>query len=145
MCRHGSVTSSYRYAAYAYAPVWLYVSEHWQVKKKVIADWLFSLLAGEVTGEWAQPGTAREKPNGDPESTNEQRSMGPDSHHSTNEPGASLGIFSQVVFCCDPTGWSQNTAWKWSLFRYPRVALGAAASHPCMSVYLQCYQGAEVC
>lgn len=31
--RRGSVTSPYRYAAYAYAPVWLYVSEHWQIKK----------------------------------------------------------------------------------------------------------------
>lgn len=113
--------------------------------KKAIADWHFILLAGEVTGERAQPGTTQEKNNGNSESANKQRSMGLDSHHSTNEPGAGLGILSQVVFCCDPAGWSQSTAWKQSLFGYPWVAVGAPVSHPSTSVYLQCYQGTGVC
>lgn len=35
--------------------------------KKGKADWHFSLLAGEVRGERAQPGTAHAKPNRKPE------------------------------------------------------------------------------
>lgn len=35
--------------------------------KKGKADWHFSLLAGEVRGERAQPGTAQAKPNRNPE------------------------------------------------------------------------------
>lgn len=53
------------------------------------------------------------------------------------------------LFCCDPAGGSQYVAWKQSLCRYPWVPCGMTRSHlaiyPCVSVYLQCYYGDEVC
>lgn len=40
--------------------------------KKAIAVWYFSLLAGDVTGERAQPVAAQAKNSGNSESANEQ-------------------------------------------------------------------------
>lgn len=88
--------------------------------KKGRADWNFSPLAGAVRGERAQTGTASAKPNRTLK--DEWRSVGPESHHSTNKPVTHQCLLSQV-FCCDPSGGPQHTAWKQSLFGCPWIAI----------------------
>lgn len=88
--------------------------------KKGRAGWHFSLLAGAVRGERAQTGTALAKPNRTLK--DEWRSVGPESHHSTNKPVTHQGFLSQV-FCCDPSGGPQHTAGKQSLFGCPWIVI----------------------